>query len=151
MRYVNGHVGMCAVMLAIFGAMLFMAAGYPPEARFLPLVIGIPALALTALQLAVELRRAARGGAAAAPVPGRLRREAGLFLYLAGLLAGLLLFGFLVAAPVFVGVFLARREKERWAVIIGASAATLAVLYVMFELFLELSLFEGLIFGLLAA
>jgi hypothetical protein len=148
---VNGHVGMCAVMLAIFGAMLFMAADYSPEARFLPLVIGIPALALTALQLAVELRRAARGGAAAAPVPGRLRREAVLFLYLAGLLAGLLLFGFLVGAPVFVGVFLARREKEPWPVVIGASAATLTVLYVMFELFLELSLYEGFIFGLLAA
>ena len=156
MRPVNGQVLMCLVMLAFFGGMVFMAAGYPPAARFLPFVIGIPAVALTLIQLGVELRRAAAatpGGTAArdADRPARrLRHEAEMFLYLVGLMAAILLFGFLIAPPLFVAVFLRLREKESWAVTLGGAAATLAMLYVMFETLLELSLYRGAVAALIA-
>ncbi len=143
---------MCLVMLAVLGGMVFMAAGYPPEARFLPFVIGIPAVALTLIQFGVELRRAAAAAPArnADETGGRLRREAGMFLYLVGLMAAILLFGFIIAPPLFVAVFLRLREKESWAVTLGGAAATLAMLYVMFETLLELSLYQGALVELVA-
>jgi uncharacterized integral membrane protein len=47
---------MTIVMLLIFAVMLFFAARWPEEARFMPFVIGIPALLLCALQLALDIR-----------------------------------------------------------------------------------------------
>ena len=46
---------MTAVMLAIFVSMVAIAWGYPPKSRFLPLVIGIPGIVLTLMQLLVDL------------------------------------------------------------------------------------------------
>jgi hypothetical protein len=42
-------------MMAIFTSMVVIAWGYPPKSRFLPLVIGIPGIALTLLQLWLDL------------------------------------------------------------------------------------------------
>lgn len=152
MPRVNGPVGMCLVMLAILGGMVFMAAGYPPEARLLPLVIGVPAVVMTLVQLGVELRKSVRpptaGGEAAAD--GRVRREAAMALYLGGLVGALLLVGFLIAAPLFVAAFLRFREHEGWPVVAGAAAATLAVLFVVFDVLLGLSLYQGIIVETLA-
>jgi hypothetical protein len=44
------------VMLAIFVTMVGVAAGYPPQARFMPFVVGIPAIALCILQIFLDLR-----------------------------------------------------------------------------------------------
>lgn len=161
-RLFDGRVGMAFAMVVIFAAMVIMAAGYPATARFLPLVIGIPGLMLATLQLAIEIRRAARepvpqAAAAPADVGGdggdprtRLRREGTLFLYLVGLVAAILLLGFVIAAPLFVATFLWLREHESPRVIAMGSFATLAVLYVVFEVLLELSLYRGHLLELLS-
>ena len=57
---------MTVVMLAIFIVMVGIASQYPPDARFMPFVAGIPAIALCLLQLYLDFRRsrpvaAARG------------------------------------------------------------------------------------------
>lgn len=43
-------------MIAIFGIMLYVASTYPAEARFMPFVVGVPALLLCFLQLFLDLR-----------------------------------------------------------------------------------------------
>jgi len=48
---------MTLTMLAIFTVMVGLAATYPPEARFMPFTIGIPAIALCLLQLALDFYR----------------------------------------------------------------------------------------------
>jgi hypothetical protein len=48
---------MTILMLVIFSAMVGVASTYPPEARFMPFVVGIPAIALCLLQLAIDLYR----------------------------------------------------------------------------------------------
>jgi drug/metabolite transporter (DMT)-like permease len=48
---------MTCVMLVIFTAMVGIAATYPPGARFMTFVVGIPAIALCLLQLALDLYR----------------------------------------------------------------------------------------------
>jgi hypothetical protein len=47
---------MTFVMLAIFVVMVGIASGYPPNARFMPFVVGLPAIALCLLQAALDLR-----------------------------------------------------------------------------------------------
>ena len=44
------------VMMSIFVVMVAIAWDYPPTARFLPFVIGIPGIVLTVLQLAIDIR-----------------------------------------------------------------------------------------------
>ena len=48
---------MTLVMLAIFTVMVGVASTYPPAARFMPFTVGIPAIALCLLQLALDLYR----------------------------------------------------------------------------------------------
>jgi Tripartite tricarboxylate transporter TctB family len=52
----SGRIFMSAVMLAIFVVMVGLATQYPPQARFMPLVIGIPGFVLCLFQLAIEIR-----------------------------------------------------------------------------------------------
>jgi hypothetical protein len=48
---------MTILMLAIFSVMVGIASTYPPGARFMTFVVGIPAIALCLLQLALDLSR----------------------------------------------------------------------------------------------
>ena len=56
----SGKIFMSVVMLAIFVVMVGIATQYPPQARFMPLVIGIPGIALCLLQLFLEFRESRR-------------------------------------------------------------------------------------------
>ena len=62
MSNATGKIGMSLVMLAIFTVMVGMATQYPPQARFMPFVIGIPGIVMCLIQLVLEIR-AARSGA----------------------------------------------------------------------------------------
>ncbi len=47
---------MTVVMLAVFVAFVTTASGYPADARFMPFVVGIPAIAILLLQLVLDAR-----------------------------------------------------------------------------------------------
>ncbi|HYK80926.1 MAG TPA: hypothetical protein VEU95_14930 [Micropepsaceae bacterium] len=94
----EGRILVSAIMLIAFAAAVGLAFTYAPEARFLPLVIGIPGLLFSIIQLIKELRER--------PEPVVTSEEQ-------------------------------RREGRMFA---------WAVLYGVFELFLGLPLFEGLVF-----
>jgi hypothetical protein len=159
-------------MLAIFTTMVAIAATYPEKARFMPFVIGIPGIGLCLLQLAIDLRGARRTGIAGAvpesardrrPAPGvtlpsegpasvagqaalgapTVASEIRTWAYFVAFIGGVLLFGFHVAVPILVAVYL-RLEARLSALVAGLAAAgfTLAV-YLMFERLLEFRLHEG--------
>jgi hypothetical protein len=48
------------VMLAIFVTLVGIATQYPPQARFMPFVVGIPAIALCIVQIFLDIRAARR-------------------------------------------------------------------------------------------
>jgi len=48
---------MTVAMLAIFVVLLAIALRYPPEASFMPFVVGLPAIALCLLQLVLDVRQ----------------------------------------------------------------------------------------------
>ncbi len=50
---------MTYIMLAIFAVMVGVASQWPEEARFMPMVVGIPAIGLCLLQLLIDARSGA--------------------------------------------------------------------------------------------
>ncbi len=161
----DGRVLMSLVMLAIFVGMVAVAFGYPPEARLLPLVIGIPGTVLCLAQLGRDLAGAGRKPddlsspgqepahseiealvwATEGGTPGdrAIRREAVLFGFLVALIAGILVLGFWLAAPLFLIAFLRFHERESWRFTLALSAGGWLVLYLIFDRALGILLHRG--------
>lgn len=167
----NGRVLMALVMFLIFSTMVGIALGYPAQARFMPLVVGIPGIGLTLIELVREIFRAVRQkaepelperlpegvihvieqtpadrattGAPQHDPRGAAKREWILLAYFTGLIGGLLLFGFWVTVPVFVVVFLKEREKASWVLSVGLAFCAVAVLYFVFYRTLGIDLHHG--------
>jgi Tripartite tricarboxylate transporter TctB family len=137
---VEGRTITAAIMFTIFLVMVGLSFTYEPDARFLPLVIGVPGLALAALQLVVELRAATDGKF----TPQDRRAEWGMFGWFVLFCAGIVFFGFPYAGPVLVAAYLYLSWREKWYVCLAACVFAWAVLYGVFEQFLGLPLFEGL-------
>jgi uncharacterized membrane protein YfcA len=142
----NRRVAFTLVMLAILVAMVGMAAQYPPDARFMPWVVGIPAIALCLLQLGRDLRAARHAAGEAQEGEGStLRREAAMGGYFLGLVGGILLFGFLLAVPVFILVFLRHWARASWPLALGLVAAAAVVYYLVFVQGLNVALHQGFV------
>jgi Tripartite tricarboxylate transporter TctB family len=146
----NGRILTTLVMLTIFAGMSVMAIGYPPKARFLPLIVSVPAALMCLAQLALDVRAAWRQRGDNEPVDRtELRREVKMFAWLAVFFAGILAFGFLYAGPIIVAAYLRFAEKEAWVKSLIGGAAAWLILYVVFHRLLELYLFDGLLTQLL--
>lgn len=52
----GAKIAMTVVMLAIFAVMVGIASTYPPGARFMPYVVGIPGIVMCAIQLFLDIR-----------------------------------------------------------------------------------------------
>jgi len=157
----SGKIFMSAVMLAIFVVMVGIASQYPPQARFMPLVVGIPGVALCLLQLFLEFRASRRPRASAptgirselekVPVQsgllkaGETRREIVLWACFIGLVGSLILFGFWVTIPVFLAVFLRYYAEKSWRYSLGLGAAATALLFLVFHKALGVVLHGGFI------
>ncbi|MEX0852385.1 MAG: tripartite tricarboxylate transporter TctB family protein [Bauldia sp.] len=146
---INARVITTLAMLTIFAGMSLMAAGYPPKARFLPLLVGIPGTIMCLAQLIIDIRQVLAASGDGPPLDAEAiaqrPREARMFLWLGAFFAGILAFGFLYAAPVLILAFMRLGERESWTASIVAAVATFAVLYLVFVRLLGLFLFEGLI------
>ena len=143
----RGRFMMIVVMLAIFIVMVGVAAQYPPDARFMPFVAGIPAIALCLLQLTLDFRDSLRVKAPA-PVAGggsTRRREIVMWSYFIGVIGGVLLFGFLLTIPVFVVVFLRHWAGASWRFALGLTAVASVVLYLVFVQGLGVPLHPGFV------
>jgi hypothetical protein len=155
-----------AVMLVIFTTMVGLATQYPEDARFMPLVVGIPGIALCVLQLSLDAVRAYEGHSLlyyfrSAPKAGKppeaeageppefgphtVKREWVMWGYAVGFIAGVLLFGFYVAIPIMLLTFLRREARQSWTFSLLLSAAATAVLYLAFAVVLKIELHPGFI------
>jgi hypothetical protein len=139
----EGRILVSAIMLLAFTTAVGLSFTYAPEARFLPLVIGIPGLLLSGVQLIKELREPT---VAPAVTKEEHVREGRMFAWFIAFVVALVLFGFLYAGPALVAAFLYFSGREKWYVALAAAAFAWVVLYGVFERFLGLPLFEGLVF-----
>lgn len=161
----NFSSGLTVAMFAIFASFVLVAASYPPEARFMPWVVGIPGALLCLVQLVIDWRggsvKAVRDAQPAPPVElpsgaavpepeaegptgaALVRRELVIWAYFVGFIAGLLLFGFWVAIPVLIVAFLRFEAGTSWLAAVASSIVATAVLYGAFEVFLGIRLHHG--------
>jgi hypothetical protein len=152
-----------AVMLVIFGTLVGIATQYPEGARFMPLIVGIPGIALCLLQLGLDALRAYDGHLtshfqtapkAGKPVetletelpefgPHTAKSELRMWLYFVGFIAAVLGLGFYVSVPAMLVTFLRREAEASWrfALLLGIGATL--VLYLMFGLLLHIRLHPG--------
>jgi hypothetical protein len=151
------------VMLAIFSTMVGIATQWQEGARFMPFVVGIPGIALCALQLALDAMRAYDGqllrifqtapkaGKPAETVaaeepefgPHTVKRELRMWSYVVGFVAGIVAVGFYVSVPLMLITFLRREAESTWrsALLLGVGAT--AVLYLVFGIVLQIRLHAG--------
>lgn len=141
---IDGRVALAALMLAIFVGMDAMAATYPFKAALFPLVVGVPGAALCLFQLLVELRPAPLAQPQAEPKHARpIKRELQLIAWWCTFVAGVLLFGFLIATPVLLYAYLRFDSHEpHWRALLFAVAG-IAVLYGVFSELLSTQLWPG--------
>jgi hypothetical protein len=172
---------MTLALLAIFVVMIAISSRYPAGARFMTFVVGLPAIALCLLQLALDARDRARApngarGPSALEIaqrqvsqkvgravdfevpqtgPGndepaldprtRVLRELTVWGYFLALIAGVLLFGFQLAVPVFLLAFLRFYAGAKWTTAVGLTATASLVIYFAFEKVLRMPLHPGLL------
>jgi Tripartite tricarboxylate transporter TctB family len=169
---------MTLLMLAIFTGMVAIASTYPSAAGFMPFTIGIPAIALCLIQLALDVfrGRATKADGAHEPLqqvddqithiaghrmqfemPSEnalftessyderetVRREIVVWGYFLGLIAGILLFGFRVAVPIFLIAFLRFQAGATWRNTLIYGGVGAVAMYLLFEKVLRVSLHAG--------
>jgi Tripartite tricarboxylate transporter TctB family len=135
-------VALSLTFLVIFSSAVVVAKlNYPAEAASMPLIIGGFGAALSFLQLIKELR-ASRG-----PYEEQieLKKDIPIYLWVWSFVIAITAFGFVIAAPVMLFVYLRFRSRESWWLSALLSLAILALLYGVFQYALSVSLFEGLV------
>lgn len=140
----SGRAATSLVMFTIFASMTLIALGFPEKARMMPLLVGVPGTLLALAQLIADLR-AAEPDKAFKEGQVERRRERHMLAWVGAFLAGVLGFGFLVAAPLLVFAFLRFGQRESWTVAVVSGIGVWVILYAVFTRMLGLFLFEGLI------
>ena len=142
----DGRIVTACIMVMIFAAMVAVAFSYGADARFLPLLVGIPGLILSVVQLIIEV---------CAPCPSTRHNEYRnafiMFSWFIAFVVAIVLFGFIIAGPILASLYLSIYARERWYVSLGSGALAWLALYGGFDRLLRLPLFGGLITHLLYA
>jgi Ca2+/Na+ antiporter len=142
------------IFLMLVGLVFFVYALTlrPLQASLLGLITGPLLVVLGLLQLRKELQEARQKKAetqesqeelpAAASAQSVAKRFGWLVAWLVGLIAMIYLFGFLIAIPVFLIVFL-KLHSTGWIKTLLVTAITGGIIYGLFEAFLERELWRG--------
>ncbi|ODT23223.1 MAG: hypothetical protein ABS35_12975 [Kaistia sp. SCN 65-12] len=161
MKHLSFSTWLTIVMLAFFCVMVGIAMEFPAKARFMPLIVGIPAIALCLVQLAIDLFHSPKSAFHGAPragvahdIPGMepelpefgphtVRQEITMWSYFLGFVAGILVFGFYVSAPILLVTFLRRQAEASWRMTLSLAVGATVVLYLAFGALLHIQLFPG--------
>lgn len=139
---VNGRIVTSLVMTLVFTLFVIQALSFRHEAAVMPLLVGLPGLVLSLVQLFIEVRA---GAARADDSPVASTREMTIMLWIAGFTLGVIGFGFVLGAPVLLAAYLYFVAAERLPVAALGGLLCLAVMAGL-ERLLNIPLFEGLAF-----
>ena len=142
---INARALFTTVLAAGLAAGIYTAKDWPVETRLLPWVVGVPGLLLALIQLTLDL--VARGRTEETPATDLIdlptdrslppevvmRRVSAFYGWFLGLVAGVWLFGFFIAVPAFVFLYLLLRAQEKWWSALIYTGATVGFLWLVFE------------------
>jgi len=132
-----------AVLLAVFAMMVAVAAGYPPEARLVPLVVGIPAVVLAAWQLARDMAAHQALGAGPAEPQPKTSSVPTAFVWLLAFALAVGAGGFVAGGGLVVAASQRFWFRESWPTALVSGGATAVGMHIFFERTLGLALFQG--------
>ncbi len=160
------------VLLAFVALIFYITLGLGPVARLVPLRVAVVTLVLILFQSLLDVlprlaqrihiieqtdplktgqikgvakspaRSNSHQGAARFPT---LTREVGVFLWILMIPAAIYLFGFLMAVPLYMFLFLKVRSREGYLVSIAAAIGLMCLLYGIFDILLSIRLEGGVI------
>ncbi|MDF1635370.1 tripartite tricarboxylate transporter TctB family protein [Mycoplana sp. MJR14] len=163
MRHYSFSTWLTIIMLVFFSVMVGLAMEFPAKARFMPLIVGVPAIVLCLVQLAIDLFHSPKSAFHGAPragiaheVPGMepelpefgphtVSQEITMWIYFVAFVAGILAFGFYVSIPILLVTFLRRQAEASWRMTLSLAVAAPLVLYLMFGALLHIQLFSGFV------
>lgn len=145
---------LAVLIMAVSAYAAVSALAWPLKTALFPLVISIPLFCLATAELVATVLSGPRLGMTKdfqrppAEVPGTfaVRRSFIAIGWILGFFAGILLFGFLVAVPLFLLAYLKLQAKERWLFSLVFTAVVWAVFYGLFDYSLHLPFASGLLF-----
>jgi hypothetical protein len=139
---VNGRILTSLVMLGVFLAFILQALFFHPEARMMPLLVGVPGALLCFWQVLIEIN--AKDGE-----PGGTkilsRDELTIAAWLLAYIISIAAFGFSFGSPPLVAGYLYFVAKERLRTAVIAGVFCFAFMYGLFEQLMNMQLFEGLL------
>jgi hypothetical protein len=148
MRNKLGSINWLALSaIAVSIAAMFLAADWPRKMALFPLTISAALFAFSAAELVLSLLTVERGaqGArvdfelSAALEPGmRSRQTLAVFAWVVGFFVMIVLFGFLVAIPLFVLLYMRILGREPWWLCLSLSFSSWAFVYMVFDRFLHI-------------
>jgi hypothetical protein len=128
------------IMCLFFAGIVAVALGWSRDTGLAPLVVGIPGLVLSFLQLTEDMRVSRQ-------TPDRFPRPA---LVLVGWIAGFvfltLAIGLLAGASVSIAAFLRLHERASLGMAIAIAVIYTGIAWLLFDSILEQSLFQGMLF-----
>ncbi len=131
------------VLLALF---VILSLGYLPQARLVPLVVGLPSLALMVAELLWGGRGAGRKASASKDIT--LAKELTFIGWIAGFALLIWLVGFAISIPVFLFLMTRFQFRESLLVSGAVSVGVLVALYLSFDVLLRVPMHFGLLFNL---
>ncbi len=160
------------LILGVIIGFVSYSLSYSPTARLLPLVVGIPGIIFAVLQLIGSIPGVSKrleklsstkdlfGTKGIKPTEEAQESEEEaekvstpawiIFVWIVGFTGLIVLFGYLVAVPVLVFSFLKFRSEASWLYSILSAVGIEVVMYGGFVLLLNVFLYEGLVFILIA-
>ncbi len=151
-RLLNPVILFGLFLALFFGFIVVMAKDFFPAGRFFPLIVGIPAFILTAIQVFLDIkmtRKAQEPGSQEGDFvdispdtldipPQVVKARALRFLcWIVGLYLGIWIVGFKIAGPLFFLFFLRYEARARWLLNISLSGLSIYLLFYHFEHLLE--------------
>lgn len=141
-------------IMAVSAYAAISAWSWPLKTALFPLVISIPLFILAAIEVLTLWAAGARFVAAAhvetapgdVPESAARLRSLGAAGWILGFFAAILLFGFLVAIPVFVFLYLKLQSRESWLFSIIFTAVVWAAFWGLFDYTLHLPFASGWLF-----
>ena len=144
---INGRIILSLLMLLMFSGFLHLTLGYSPAARLAPMVVCIPGLILSAIQLAYDVHAAKVNNTTDdIPEPQQKQRAILIICWFGFLTICSILFGILVSGMIFMYTFLRFSQDENQKLSISLASVFTLVIYLVFELIVRINLFEGLVF-----
>ena len=147
----SGRLAFNLLLLAVAAYFVWSATGYEPQARLIPMIIGVMVLVLQAW---VTIREAivtemvpAVEGVEPPPPPDEARHVAAMCGWMLLFLALFAVVGTLAATFLFILLFLLMQRDVRWWKALAVSAATSGVIWLLFVQLMRFELYPGGLVG----